>query len=110
VKSRTTISQFCTKNRQLALERLLRLGGEGEDKEMTPTGKLSLIVALLSLLSIFMLSGTASAQPAPVVTGTLHGVVATVPPDGQSYSVPGASLKASDDFGGSYNGVGRNTV
>jgi outer membrane receptor for ferrienterochelin and colicin len=40
-----------------------------------------------------MLSGTTSAQPAPFVTGTLHGAVATVAPDGQSYSVPGASLK-----------------
>ena len=60
---------------------------------MTSTQNHTLVAALLSLLSIVMLSGTTSAQPAPVVTGTLRGAVATVAPDGQSYSVPGASLK-----------------
>ena len=60
---------------------------------MTPTQNHTLVAALLSLLSIVMFSGITSAQPAPEVTGTLHGAVATVAPDGQSYSVPGASLK-----------------
>jgi Carboxypeptidase regulatory-like domain len=60
---------------------------------MTPAQNHKLVAALLSLLSIVMLSGTASAQPARIVTGTLHGAVATVAPDGQSYNVPGASLK-----------------
>jgi hypothetical protein len=34
-----------------------------------------------------------NAQPAPTATGTLRGAVAATAPDGQSYNVPGASLK-----------------
>ena len=60
---------------------------------MTPTQNRKLVAALLSLLSIVIFSGVASAQPSPAMTGTLHGAVATLAPDGQSYSVPGASLK-----------------
>jgi hypothetical protein len=39
------------------------------------------------------LSGITSAQTAPAVSGTLRGAVATAAPDGQSYNIPGASLK-----------------
>jgi hypothetical protein len=60
---------------------------------MTPSQNHRLVAALLSLLSIFIFSGTTSAQPVPAVTGTLHGAVAAGAPDGQSYSVPDASLK-----------------
>ncbi|HEU5235525.1 MAG TPA: TonB-dependent receptor, partial [Pyrinomonadaceae bacterium] len=60
---------------------------------MTPSQNHKLVAALLSLLSIVIFSGITSAQPAPEVTGTLHGAVATLAPDGQSYNVPGASLK-----------------
>lgn len=60
---------------------------------MTSTQNHTLVAALLSLLSIVLLSGTTSAQPARDVAATLHGAVATVAPDGQSYSIPGASLK-----------------
>ena len=81
-------SKFCPKNWQLALEHLLHFRcGEGEDKEMTSTRNHTLVAALLSLLSIVIFSGITSAQPAPVVTGTLSVAVATVAPDGQSYSV-----------------------
>ena len=51
------------------------------------------IAVLIQLLSILILSGTANAQPAPTTTGTLRGTVVTTAPDGQSYNVPGASLK-----------------
>ena len=60
---------------------------------MTSTRNHILVAALLSLLSMAIFSGITSAQPAPVVTGTLSVAIATVAPDGQSYSVPGASLK-----------------
>lgn len=60
---------------------------------MTTAQNHKLVAALLSLLSIIVFSGAASAQPAPGVTGILRGAVATVAPDGQSYNVPGASLK-----------------
>jgi len=60
---------------------------------MTPRQNHILVAALLSLFSIVIFSGITSAQPAPAVTGTLHGAVATVAPDGQSYNMPGASLK-----------------
>ena len=60
---------------------------------MTSSQNHRLVAALLSLLSIVIFSGITSAQPAPTVTGTLHGAVATTAPDGQLYSVPGASLK-----------------
>jgi hypothetical protein len=51
------------------------------------------IAVPISLLSILILSGVANAQPAPTATGTLRGAVAAAAPDGQSYNVPGASLK-----------------
>ena len=63
---------------------------------MTTTRNHTLVAALLSLLSIIIFSGITSARPAPVVTGTLRGAVATVAQDGQSYSVPGASLKLKE--------------
>ena len=52
-----------------------------------------LVAILLPLLSILILSGIANAHPAPTATGTLRGTVAAAAPDGQSYNVPGASLK-----------------
>jgi hypothetical protein len=52
-----------------------------------------LVAALLSLLSIVIFSGIISAQSAPAVSGTLRGALATIAPDGQSYNVPGASVK-----------------
>ncbi len=60
---------------------------------MTPRNNHTLVAALLSLFLIVIFSGITSAQPAPLATGTLRGAVATLAPDGQSYSVPGASLK-----------------
>jgi Carboxypeptidase regulatory-like domain/TonB dependent receptor-like, beta-barrel/TonB-dependent Receptor Plug Domain len=59
----------------------------------TPRIKRTLVAALLSLISTVYLSGIAGAQPAAGQTGTLRGAVATAAPDGQSYNVPGASLK-----------------
>ncbi len=47
----------------------------------------------MPLLSVLVLSGVANAQPAPTATGTLRGAVTHTAPDGQSYNVPGASLK-----------------
>jgi porin len=52
-----------------------------------------LIAVLISLVSIFISSSTANAQPALITTGTLRGAVTTTAPDGLSYNVPGASLK-----------------
>ena len=48
---------------------------------------------LLLLLAIMIFTGVTSAQEARTETGTLRGVVATEAPDGQSYNIPGASLK-----------------
>jgi len=70
------------------------LTGEGEDKKMkTPRIKSTFVAALLSLLSIVIFSGIISAQSAPAMSGTLRGAVATEAPEGQSYNVPGASVK-----------------
>src|SRR4030095_4724958 len=93
VKSRTTILNFARRIASLRWNTCCTLGRRSEDKEMTPAQNHKLVAALLSLLSIVIFSGTTSAQPARDVTGTLHGAVATLAPDGQSYSVPGASLK-----------------
>ena len=72
--------------------------GEGEDKEMsTPQIQKILRAALLSLLSIVLLSGIADAQQPQSATGSLRGAVATAAPDGQSYNVPGASLKLKSE-------------
>jgi len=60
---------------------------------MTPGQNHTLVAALMSLVSIVIFSGITSAQTAPAMSGTLRGAVATVAPDGQSYNVPGASLK-----------------
>src|SRR5260370_27279227 len=87
------IINFAQRIRCLRWNTCCTLRRRSEDKEMTPSQNHTLVAALLSLLSIVIFSGIASAQPAPVVTGTLHGAVATVAPDGPSYSVPGASLK-----------------
>ena len=53
----------------------------------------SLSRMLLLLLAIMIFTGVTSAQEARTETGTLRGVVATAAPDGQSYNIPGASLK-----------------
>ena len=58
---------------------------------MTRNNHLS-TTALLSLLVIIIIGGIANAQPAPEATGILRGAVATLGPDGQSYSLPGTSL------------------
>ena len=58
---------------------------------MTRNNHLS-TTALLSLLVIIIIGGIANAQPAPEPTGILRGAVATLGPDGQSYSLPGTSL------------------
>ncbi|HEX3143052.1 MAG TPA: TonB-dependent receptor, partial [Pyrinomonadaceae bacterium] len=60
---------------------------------MTPRQNHTLVAVLMSLLSIVMFSGITSAQTTPAVSGALRGAVATAAPDGQSYNVPGASLK-----------------
>jgi len=93
VKSRTTIFNFAQRIGSGRWNTGCTLGGEGEDKEMTPRQNHILVAALLSLLSIVIFSGITSAQSAPAVSGTLRGAVATLAPDGQSYNVPGASLK-----------------
>jgi hypothetical protein len=53
----------------------------------------TVLAPVLSLLSIALFSGIAAAQSAGSATGTLRGAVYTAAPDGQSYNVPGASLK-----------------
>jgi hypothetical protein len=72
--------------------------GEGEDKEMsTPQIQRILRAALLPLLFITLLSGIANGQQPQSATGSLRGAVATGAPDGQSYNVPGASLKLKSE-------------
>ncbi len=93
VKSRRTIFNFAQRIGIWRWNTCCTLGGEGEDKAMTRRQNHRLVAALLPLLSIVIFSSIAGAQPAPAVSGALHGAVATVAPDGQSYSVPGASLK-----------------
>ena len=55
------------------------------------------LAALILLICMACLSSNAQAQTAPANTGTLRGAVATAAPDGQSYNVPGASLKLKSD-------------
>jgi outer membrane receptor for ferrienterochelin and colicin len=62
-----------------------------------PQIKKAFLAGLILLISITCLSGIAKAQSAPGNTGTLRGAVATAAPDGQSYNVPGASLKLKSD-------------
>ena len=57
---------------------------------ISPPRRNSLLRVLLPLLVIMILTGVTSAQGE---MGTASGVVATVAPDGQSYNIPGASLK-----------------
>lgn len=56
----------------------------------SPARRNSLMRKLLPLLVIMIFTGVTSAQGE---MGTVGGVVATVAPDGQSYNIPGASLK-----------------
>src|SRR5581483_3707977 len=93
VKSRTTILNFAQRMGSLRWNTCCTCTRRSEDKEMTPRNNHTLVAALLSLFLIVIFSGITSAQPAPLATGTLRGAVATLAPDGQSYSVPGASLK-----------------
>src|SRR6478672_5635522 len=93
VKSRTTIFNFAQRIGRLRWNTCCTLRGKGEDKAMTPRQNQTFVAALLSLLSIVIFSGITHAQTVAVVSGTLRGAVATVAPDGQSYNVPGASLK-----------------
>ena len=51
------------------------------------------LVLLGSLLALMIFSGVASARDDNAETGTVSGVVATAPLDGQSYNIPGAKLK-----------------
>ena len=53
----------------------------------------SLSRMLLLLLAIMIFAGVTGAQEARTETATLRGVVATAAPIGQSYNIPGASLK-----------------
>ena len=62
-----------------------------------PQIKNAFLAALILLISIACFSSDAKAQTAPGNTGTLRGGVATAAPDGQSYNVPGASLKLKSD-------------
>jgi hypothetical protein len=55
--------------------------------------KRTLFAALLLILAIVFLRSIAHAQTAPSATGTLRGSVSSPAPDGQSYNIPGASLK-----------------
>jgi hypothetical protein len=48
---------------------------------------------LVSVLALLIFSSLANAQNAQSETGTVRGAVATSAPDGQSYNIPGASLK-----------------
>jgi hypothetical protein len=48
---------------------------------------------LVSVLAILIFSSLANAQNAQSETGTVRGAVATSASDGQSYNIPGASLK-----------------
>jgi Carboxypeptidase regulatory-like domain/TonB-dependent Receptor Plug Domain len=48
---------------------------------------------LVSVLAILIFSSLANAQNAQSETGTVRGAVATSAPEGQSYNIPGASLK-----------------
>ena len=48
---------------------------------------------LVSVLAILIFSNLANAQNAQSQTGTLRGAVSSSAPDGQSYNIPGASLK-----------------
>lgn len=57
----------------------------------------TLLSALLPLLSIAIFGGIAKAQPASTPTGALRGVVAMAAPDGQSYNIPGATLKLKSE-------------
>src|SRR5262245_30751783 len=59
----------------------------------TPQIKRTLFAVLLLLLLVAIFKGIAAAQSASATTGILRGAVATAAPDGQSYNVPGASLK-----------------
>jgi len=53
----------------------------------------ALVSALLSVLLVVNLGGAAGAQEARAATGKLRGSVSAAGPDGQSYNIPGASLK-----------------
>jgi outer membrane receptor for ferrienterochelin and colicin len=61
----------------------------------TRTKRGALMPALLSLLLLVNLCGVAQAQEARPATGNLRGSVTAAAPDGQSYSIPAASLKLS---------------
>src|SRR4030095_12170237 len=76
VKSRTTILNFAQEIGSLRWNTCCNLRRRSEDKEMTPAQNHTFVAALLSLLSIAIFSGITSPQPAPNVTGTLHGAVA----------------------------------
>ena len=56
-----------------------------------------LMPVLLSLLLIVNMSGVAGAQEAQAAAGVLRGAVSTAGPDGQSYNIPGASLKLTGE-------------
>jgi len=58
-----------------------------------PQIKRTLLAVLLMLLLVALFKEVARAQSAAPATGMLRGAVATAAPDGQSYNVPGASLK-----------------
>lgn len=57
---------------------------------ISPPRRNSLLRVLLPLLVIMIFTGVTSAHDE---MGTVGGVVATVAPDGQSYNIPGASIK-----------------
>jgi hypothetical protein len=59
----------------------------------SPRTQYKLPAVLVSVLAILIFTGFANAQNAQSETGTVRGAVATRAPDGQSYNIPGASLK-----------------
>jgi Carboxypeptidase regulatory-like domain/TonB-dependent Receptor Plug Domain len=59
----------------------------------SPRTQYILPALLVSVLAILIFSSFANAQNAQSETGTVRGAVATSAPDGQSYNIPGASLK-----------------
>ena len=58
-----------------------------------PRTQYILPVILISVLAVLILGHVGNAQNVQTETGTVRGAVVTAGPDGQSYNIPGASLK-----------------